>query len=65
MGGGGVMGREVTTEIGWVAREATRLLSEGGTAAQWAEYWHRKADLLDALGQHDLAEQARAHLGAA
>lgn len=53
-----------TDEITWVAREAARLLSEGGTAAQWAEYWHRKADLLDALGRRDLAEQARAHLGA-
>lgn len=48
--------------IGSIAREATRLQRDGGTAQEWAAYWQEKADLLDALGQPAMAEQARSHL---
>lgn len=50
---------EARREVGWVAREASRLMgSSAASPEEWATYYERKAELLAYLGEPDLAARA-------
>ena len=46
-------------EVAWVARRARELLTSNPADCEWAEFFNRKAALLDFIGEAELAATAR------